>query len=603
MDHREERKNNGPQKKIQLALENGKVIISGAAEEGSQGGVLKPGKGVRIFHNERLVGESAEVFPGDRVEISLVEEVKEELVEIKISADELRAEARYIPGEKSYYLLEDLPPAEQLIIEGSLNQEEIKTFSEEDILKKIKEQRISHGIDSAAPAKLISEPGQWQTVAQGDPVQQGTDGWVEFLFEGQVKAISYDEEEDRVDFRKRYEIEQVSEDDEIAVIHPPKPGKPGMKVTGQEVQPDPVKRAEVNCGKGAKLASDSIKIIATIKGVPVYKKGRVHSLSVDNIYTHKGDVDIKSGNIDFRGHFKAIGGVTEGMKVSADGNIEIGGNASGAEILAGGSIIFKANCIKCVVKAGWVDLALKKIYDTLYQMEESVDKALSASDEIASALKAKGQSSEQMEAAVLKSLLQSKFTELPEYSTKLNKISGEVGKSIPEDLMQIVNQLISLFSDFHYNQALGKPMLQEAKNLLNSLQDNRASSRTKADITVPYIQNSTLSCTGNITIPGQGAYNSHMKCSGDVNISRLFRGGTIVAGKNVYIGEAGTPRITADQGLIQTPYNGRIYLGTAYENIRIRFGKNEYRCEENINNVMFYLDQEDYEVKVGPWKK
>ncbi|MGM0651587.1 MAG: DUF342 domain-containing protein [Bacillota bacterium] len=603
MKQHEKTNDNSQHGKIQLAIKNGKVIISGTAEESNKGAVLKAGKNVQVYHNDRLIGESVEVFPGDKIDVSPVEEVKQELIEVKISADELKAEARYVPGKRDYYLVQDASPTDLLIVEGIPQEEEIRTFTEEDILKAIKEHGVSYGIDPAVPAKLLANSKQWQIVAQGDPVQQGTNGWVELLFEGGVKAITYGEEEEKVNFRKRYEIEQVDEDDTMAIIHPPEPGKPGTKVSGQEVQPDPVNRAEVNPGKGAKLSSDSSKVIATSKGVPIYKKGRVHSLSVGTIYTHQGDVDIKSGNIDFRGHFKALGGITEGMKVSADGDVEIGGNASGAEILAGGNIVCKGNCIKCKVQAGWVDLALKNIYSTLNQMEESIDKALLASDEIARALEAKGKYSEKMEAAVVRSLLQSKFTELPEYSGSLIKTAEEVGKSIPEHLLKTVKQVASLFSDFQYSQTLGRTTLNEVKSLLDGLQDDRQNITEKADITAPYIQNSVLCCTGNIIISGQGAYNSQMKCDGEVNISRLFRGGIIEAGENVYVGEAGTPRITTEQGLIQVPYNGKIYLGAAYENIRLRLGKSEYRCEENINNVIFYLDQEDYEIKVSPWKK
>lgn len=595
--------NNNNQKKIQLALENGKVIISGTAEDESKGALIKPGTGVQAFLNGRLIGVGAEIFPGDKVEIVPAEEVREEWVEVKISSDELRAEARYIPGLKKYHLIEDAQPTDNLVVEGVPKEETITSFSVDDILNLLKEQRITYGVDPDAPGELLAEKEKWQLVAEGEPVQQGTDGWVEPLFEGGVKTVTYNEDESRVDYRKRYEIDQVNENDTIARIHQPQPGKPGRTVTGQELQPDPVKKAEIECGNGAKLSEDQDTVIATRKGVPFHKKGRVHSLKVENIYTHKGDVDIKSGNIDFRGHFKIQGAVNEGMKVSADGNIEIGDNASGAEILAGGSVVFKANCIKCKVQAGWVDLALNNIYKTLDQMEESIDKALVASEEVAKALEAKGKYSEQMEAAVVRALLQSKFTELPEYSNNLKKTLQEVGKSLPEELLQTVNKIVPFFTDYQYSQTLGRPMLSEVKSLLGSLQGKREYRTEKADITVPYVQNSALFCTGNIIIPGQGAYNSQMKCSGEVNISRLFRGGTIEAGENVYIGEAGTPRITADQGLIQVPYSGKVHLGAAYENIRVRFGKNEYRCEENLNNVMLYLDQEEYEVKLSSWKK
>lgn len=587
--------------RILVALENGELKITGTKSEGMNGAVLKTGQGVEIYVNGRQVGEKAEVFPGDQVDIKPLEETVPDIVEVKVSADGLSAEARYTPGLKKVHLIQDHPFTDNLLVEGSPHQEKLVSMTPGDLLKAVKDERIVYGLDESVIPRLLDEPEVWHTVAEGLNVKQGKNGWVEPLFKGGVKSVSYSEDEGKVDFRTRYEIEQVEDGDVIAHIHPPVPGEDGKKVTGEEMFPDPVSSVEVNCDKGTRLSPDEKQVIATRKGVPMYKKGRTHLFRVDDVYTHKGDVDIKSGNIDFRGHFKIMGEVTEGMKVSADGDIEIGGSSSGAELLAGGSIVLKGNCVKCKVQAGWVDMVLKDIYTDLEEMDASVENALHASEEIAKALEAKGKHSEQMEAAVVRSLLQSKFTELPEFAAKLMNSVKSAGRALPKDFVQSINEIAPYFIDFQYSQSLSRPVLGSIKQKLSALLEGKQVAVEKADITAPYVQNSVFLATGDINIPGPGVYNSNLTAKGEIRVARLFRGGTIEAGGDVYIGEAGTPRITSDQGTIKVPYNGRVHLGTVYENIRIKLGNTEYRCDKNLNNVRIILDQQEYEVKVLHW--
>lgn len=588
--------------RVLLALEDGQVKISGTSSEVESGALIRPGKGVSLFVNGTEITDRQEVFPGDHIEIKLLEETKQDQLEIKITADGMKAEACYIPGIRETHVVDDHPHTDDLIVEGTPLQEPYKTFTIEKIVKALKEKRVVYGLDDVAPAKLLEESETWHSVATGKPVIPGKDGWVEPLFKGAAKSVSYDEQESRVDFRNRFEIEQVNSGDVIALIHPPVTGESGKTVTGEEVPPDPVTRAEINFEVGTELSSDQKQVVATHTGIPSYNKGRVPTFRVDNLYTHKGDVNIKSGNIDFRGHFKVQGNVTEGMKVSADGNIEVGGNVSGATILAGGSVLLKSNCIKCTVSAGWVDMLLKDIYATLANMRESVTLALSASDELARALEQKGKHSDQMEAAVVRSLLQSKFVELPEYANSLMKSLKAAGKSLPGNLTRLINDIAPHFVDYQYSQSLGRPVLREIHEKLEENKGLGESSFEKADITAPYVQNSTMNSTGNIIINGPGVYNSELKCDGEVRISKLFRGGTIEAGGDVYIGEAGSPRVRSEQGKISVPYKSRVYLGSIYENVRVRFGNTEYRCDQTLNNVRIILDQQEFEVKILHWE-
>ena len=589
--------------RILAAIKSGSVIVSGEKGEGQKGALIRAGKGVTLIVNGKQVSEKLEVFPGDRVEVKLDEEATPDKLDIKISADGLQAEACYVTGQKISYDLSDHPHTDDLIVEGVKREEPLTTLNSALIKSRLIESQVRYGHDDQSIDRLLTDPGQWHVVAVGLPAEQGKNGSVEPFFAGGKKSVTYADVESTVDFRKRFEIEQVESGEVIALIHPPIPGKPGKKVTGEDINPDPVSRVEVNCESGTELNPENDKILANTLGIPTYKKGKMHSFRVDNLYTHKGDVDIKSGNIHFRGHFKVEGGVTEGMKVAADGNVEIGDNVSGAEIMAGGSILLKGNCIKCKVQAGWVDLFLKKVYKTLQDMLGSLENAVEASREVVQILEQKGKHSPQMETAVVRALLQSKFSDLPEYAAMLQKNLKEAGKSMPENMVKAIIDITPHFIDFQYSSNLNSQILSEIQSKVSAVLENCELGEDKADITVPYVQNSLLTCTGDINIPGAGVYNSHLKCNGDVKVSRLFRGGVIEAGGDVYIGEAGAQRITAEQGLISVPYKGRVFLGVAYENVRVKFGTTEYRLDQNLNNVRLILDQQEFEVKILHWEK
>ncbi len=590
-------------KQVLIALQSGQVQVSGRGGDGGSPALIRPGQGITVLINGQEISEAAEVTGLENIKVQPLEEITAERVEIRLSNEQLQAEARYLPGCRKYYQVSDHPFTDHLVIEGIRREEQIKTLTPADILKRLEEEQVRYGIDREVLNSLFDNPDNWIKVAAGDPVQQGQNGWVEPLFEGGVKSVTYGEEEERVDYRKRFEIEQVNSGDVIARIHPPVPGRAGKTVTGDEINPDPVSPVEVNCESGSTLNGDGSAVIATRKGIPSFKKGRLHSFRVDDIYLHKGDVDIKSGNIRFRGHFKVQGEVTEGMKVTADGNIEIGGNASAAEILAGGSIVFKGNCIKCKVQAGWVDLVLKDLYRILEDMLGNVENALEAANEVVAALEARNKFAPQMEAAVVRALLQGKYADLPGQAGKLQQYLKEMGKSMPELLLQTIVEVTPHFVDYQYSQALGRPVLGQIRDKLATAVDAQVGGSDKADITAPYIQNSVVNCTGDMIVSGNGVYNSQLKCGGTVNVAKLFRGGIIEAGEDVYIGEAGTPRITAEQGMIQVPYNGRVHLGAVYENVRVRFGTTDYRFDKNLNNIRVILDQHEFEVKILHWGK
>jgi hypothetical protein len=580
----------------------GEVQVVGPAGEGAAGALLTAGEGIMLLVNGEVIEESCRVFPDDKVELYPAEYVEPFQIEVSVTADEMSASARFTPARRISYLLIDQPFAEGLVIKGVRKETDAAGGTIEDLKKALAGAGVCFGLQEPLLPAVLQERLAWRQVAAGEAPVEGRHGYVEPLFAGELKVVRYGLDEERVDFRERFEIEQVEPGDSIAAIHPPVAGKPGHTVTGRRIDPPPVFPASVRCGDGAAMNNEG-HVVATRKGVPGFKAGRDYRLRVDNFYIHRGDIDIRSGNANFQGHLEIEGDITEGMKVQAEGDVIVGGTAAGATVLAGGSIIFKQQCIKCQVRAGWKETILLDFYEMVEQLFEALGHALAAADELICVLEQKGRFSERMEAALVRVLLQSKFTEIPELAAELAGKVKEIGPVLPGELLQVINEIVPHFTEYVYSQSLDRPALLKIYDQLQVCLQEKPDDGSGANITAAYVQNSSLACSGDIFITGSGVYNSQFKCGGSVLIKKAFRGGSIEAGGEVQIGEAGSPRLAGDQGLVIVPKESTVSVGRAYDSFRVIFGQWEYRCTETISNVRLRFDQHELAVKLDPWKK
>jgi len=173
---------------------------------------------------------------------------------------------------------------------------------------------------------------------------------VEYLFDSDPVEIVYDEDE-RVDYWERYVFPSVKEGDVLAVLHLPVPGVPGMMVTGKAIAPDPVYEDMLRVKDGVRISDDGREAIATIAGRPLIEDQGMKYLRVTQLMTHPGDVDMASGNLRFHGDLQILGNVTEGMQVSALGDVTVKGNVTGAVIRAGSRVICQGSVIQSQIYA------------------------------------------------------------------------------------------------------------------------------------------------------------------------------------------------------------------------------------------------------------
>lgn len=181
------------------------------------------------------------------------------------------------------------------------------------------------------------------------------------------------DESDKVNFRDMVEIPSVEPGALLAVKHFGVQGTPGRKVTGDIILSAKPQVFELTGGKGVDISPDGGKAYAKIGGRPMVKKmGNRYIIDVDPVLHKNGDVEIASGNIRFKGDVVIHGNVCKGMTVQAAGKINILGMVFDARIAAQGDIIVGQNITGSNLVAGGNNSFFKAFYKILEALHADV---------------------------------------------------------------------------------------------------------------------------------------------------------------------------------------------------------------------------------------
>jgi len=173
-------------------------------------------------------------------------------------------------------------------------------------------------------------------IAQTEAMQPGEDGRLELIVRDSLECSGSDDDESgTVCFKNVQEFLNVDPGDHVALIHPPGPGVPGRTVQGENIPPQPGIPLNVLLGANVRLDDDGATIYADAAGRVCYTGGE---LSIEDVFTVKGDVDYHVGNIYFNGFVEITGDVLDGFSVKSTRGIKILGVAGSAEISSGGDI-------------------------------------------------------------------------------------------------------------------------------------------------------------------------------------------------------------------------------------------------------------------------
>jgi uncharacterized protein (DUF342 family) len=211
---------------------------------------------------------------------------------------------------------------------------------EADVAAALERVRIRVGVHADACRQLASalQDSSYATtglaVASGVPSVPARDAYFEPAFTagllpGRLRA------DGTMDFFDRELLKPVTQGQPIGVLHPAQRGTPGTRVDGQSSPVTEPRDLQLECGPGVSVEAGG-RICAGRAGVVVYVAGK--SLDVVDHHVHRGDVDLRSGNLDMQGSLGIGGDVQRAFTVRATGDVEIAGNVQSGGVSAGGHV-------------------------------------------------------------------------------------------------------------------------------------------------------------------------------------------------------------------------------------------------------------------------
>lgn len=190
-------------------------------------------------------------------------------------------------------------------------------------------------------------------VAAGRPAENGEDAQVEILVERE--RIAGEEREDgSVDFREVNFATLVQTGQLVARRIPPTAGRPGRDVRGKELAAADGWEGILKPGENVeKRVEGGVELFhATVNGA---LREENDEIAVTRLLHIAGDVDFKTGNLDFDGEICVEGSVIQGFSVKASGDIAIAGTVEqGARVTAGRNLVVGKGVVgrKTQVEAG-----------------------------------------------------------------------------------------------------------------------------------------------------------------------------------------------------------------------------------------------------------
>lgn len=219
----------------------------------------------------------------------------------------------------------------------------------EQIKSAIAEKGIYFGIFEDVLPVIVERKryGENICIARWQPPVDGVDGAIKFHFDKDSVIAPVEDEHGTVDYKNLGLVKNILKGTVIADISMPTEGEPGKDIAGKPVSQHVGVPVNISIGNGTVLTEDGLQIIAAVDGNLRFLGG---SFVVEEELVVRGDVDVKTGNIDFIGNVIIKGNVFEGYSVISKKNITINGTVTSASIKADGDIVIRLGSINSTIE-------------------------------------------------------------------------------------------------------------------------------------------------------------------------------------------------------------------------------------------------------------
>ena len=215
--------------------------------------------------------------------------------------------------------------------------------SMEDIQYHLRNLIVAEGINQETISDLLeavregNHAKEAHLIAKGTAPEHGQDAHHEMLVDTYARS-GIMRVDGSIDFRNLDFLPEISSGQEIAIAHRPTQGKPGKNVHGEIIKGRDGAPAGIKAGKNvrAEEIDGEIHFYATEEGVLKFLRDE---LSVVDLLIIEGDINYKTGNLEFNGEIFIKGSVGPNFTISAESSITVAGNVeSGATLMAKGNV-------------------------------------------------------------------------------------------------------------------------------------------------------------------------------------------------------------------------------------------------------------------------
>lgn len=215
------------------------------------------------------------------------------------------------------------------------------TINEEWLRKELRklglsDEACSPFMDSLIKAMNARQPIEGLDVAKGDPGTAGSSPYLVERYKENVSSNDLDSgvDEGVVDIRSMQKSIFVKAGQLIAEVRYENAPIMGRDVFGFDKEPPPPEDAGVKIKDGI-VEKVRGKYYAEHDGIPIIEEG---TITLSKVMVHKGDVNLRSGNIIFDGPVEIQGSIDSGAVVEVTGDLTVTGSIRGAYVRCGGSI-------------------------------------------------------------------------------------------------------------------------------------------------------------------------------------------------------------------------------------------------------------------------
>lgn len=565
-----------------ISIKNGKIIVKDPAGEGNPAEII-PSNNISVYVDGIEIVERTPVFEKNKIEVKFEENDALRNLYINITEDGIEAYINIEAVPKIVYKLRDVNESSYVIFQMEKGEKIYPPlYTRSEIKEQLDRFNIKYGIIEENLEKCVKEHNIDNIIiAKGKNAIDDEDDTLEMKFESENSKKLKEDEDGNVDFKSIGFVKPVLKNDIVAIKHIGKLGTDGIDVKGKIIRHKKGKKKLLVAGEGCRLLDENT-VVADIDGKP---SARGNVLYVNKVHEVSGDVDLKTGNIQFIGDVIIYGSVKEGMNVSSHNNIDIHKNVEMGNVKAMGEIKIKGTVVGSTIEAGVEDVTSNQYVKDLKELKNILQVLVSSSIAVKQYNDNKGICSD---GEIIKLLIEKKFKNIHSLCLKVINDSKEIDAQDNDIAIQIKDKLMG-FGPLNIKDIRELEDLQEIIN--NKVYEIETNISLPVNTMISYCQDSNISSSGNIYVTGKGEYISNLTSYRSIYFTgsrSIARGGTIKASHEIKCKEVGSLGGVPTKLIVEK--RGKIYVEVAYQNTIFVIGDREYHLEIPSKNVYAYLD-------------